>query len=59
MTKYFICFADHKWSKTQERLRKQVQDTNLFDHIICYKPSDFDSEFLEKNGKFIENNYKQ
>jgi hypothetical protein len=56
MNKYFICFADYKLSRTQERIRKQVENTKIFDHIICYNPNDFDSEFLEKNGKFIQNN---
>ena len=53
-----LSFADENFKRTQDRYSEQMMRSGIFDKVITYSPSDFDSQFLEKNGDFIRRNKK-
>jgi hypothetical protein len=56
MTKYFICFVDEKYIKTQNRIVEEAKSMNIFDYIIGYQPKDFDKDFINRHSEFIKSN---
>lgn len=56
--KYFISFANEKFSGALERIVKQVTLLNCFDVIRGYTDKDLENcaDFWEKHGEFVKNN---
>jgi len=58
MKYHAITFADEKFKKTRERYAAELESKNIFEKVIQYSPLDFDSNFLVKHQKFIQDNPK-
>lgn len=52
----FITFADTKYKNTLQRIKNEAVEMKAFDEIHAMDESYLESEFLSKNGKFIEEN---
>lgn len=37
---FFITYGDNNFKNSKQRLRKEAEATNLFDHVIVYEPQD-------------------
>lgn len=58
MNYYAITFADEKMAKTRERYAKELASKEIFQEVIQYSPTDFDSEFLARHAQWISENPK-
>jgi hypothetical protein len=56
MKKYLLSFCDSKYKKTLERLRRQAENLNVFDHIFCFDENYFEKDFTSKHQDFIAQN---
>jgi hypothetical protein len=54
---YFITFSDGIKYK-YDRIKKEAENFERFDNIICYSPENFDNEFKSKHHDFIEKNHR-
>lgn len=58
MKYYTLTFTDEKFRKTRERYAAELESKNIFEKVIQYSPADFDSDFLNRHQKFIDDNPK-
>ena len=58
MNYYALTFTDEKFKKTRERYAAELESKNIFKQVIQYSPKNFDSDFIAKHQKFIEENPK-
>jgi hypothetical protein len=51
MTKIFICYADHRYKESQNRLVRQARNVGIFDRIIKYTPKDL-PDYVKSSPSF-------